>query len=90
MSGMLTDGDNSRRYLSVSLGIFSIVRITRPAQYLVQATEYSVPDKECMMTCDDDPCGVFRSMAFPSKEFSPMGTTVLTSHTEGNKNRCGC
>ena len=35
--------DEGERYLVVSIGIFSVVRIVRPAQYLIQATEYSVP-----------------------------------------------
>ncbi|MBQ7337253.1 MAG: hypothetical protein IJW40_02240 [Clostridia bacterium] len=91
MSGPLSDGDNARRYLTVSLGIFSVVRITRPAQYLIQATEYCVPDKECMTSCDDDPCGIFRSMAFPTKEFCPASTPALTSAgNDSGKNRCGC
>ena len=62
------DGD---RYLTVSLGIFSIVRIVRPAQYLVSATEYCVPDKECVAPDEDDPCRLFHTMAFPVNEFSP-------------------
>jgi hypothetical protein len=90
MSGALNDRD-ARRYLTVSLGIFSVIRLTRPAQYLIQASEYCVPDKECMSSCDDDPCGIFRSMAFPSKEFCPNATSALMgSGNEGSKNRCGC
>ncbi len=90
VSGMLSDGENARRYLTISLGIFSIVRITRPAQYLIQATEYCVPDKECMTACDEDPCGVFRSMAFPTKEFCPASAPTLSLHNDGGKGRCGC
>ena len=89
MSGVLTEG-NGRRYLAVSLGIFSVVRLTRPAQYLIQATEYCVPDKECTMPCQDDPCGVFRSMAFPTKEFCPGTPASLNTHSNGGKSGCGC
>ena len=89
LSGSLCDRD-PRRYLTVSLGIFSIVRITRPAQYLIQAIEYCVPDKECMTPCDDDPCSIFRGMAFPSKEFCPTGAPMLNANTDSTKNRCGC
>ena len=89
MSGALSDG-NGRRYLAVSLGIFSVIRLTRPAQYLIQATEYCVPDKECTMPCQDDPCGVFRSMAFPTKEFCPGTPASLNTHSNGGKSGCGC
>ncbi len=70
LSGALS-GDDEGRYLTVSLGIFSVVRIVRPAQYLINATEYCVPDKECISAEDDDPCSVFRHMAFPTSEFCP-------------------
>ena len=67
--GNLCDG--GERHLYVSLGFFSIVRIERPAQYLVNVAEYCIPDKECVVGEDDDPCSLFRSMAFPVNEFYP-------------------
>lgn len=63
--------DNGERRLFVSLGFFSIVRIERPAQYLINVTEYCIPDKECVVGEEDDPCALFRSMAFPINEFYP-------------------
>lgn len=69
--GRIVDDDDSDRYLVVSLGFFSVVRLVRPGQYLVQATEYCVPDKTCVCTEEDDPCSIFRSMAFPTAEFCP-------------------
>ncbi|MBQ2805741.1 MAG: hypothetical protein IJF08_01680 [Clostridia bacterium] len=89
LNGVLSDAD-ARRYLVVSLGIFSVIRLTRPAQYLIQATEYCVPDKECMSPCDDDPCGIFRSMAFPTKEFCPASTPALTHPGNDGHKHCGC
>lgn len=59
------------RILTVSLGIFSVVRMIRPAQLLINATEYTVPDKECMNPPEENPCGIFRRMSFPVKEFNP-------------------
>jgi len=87
LSGALTDLDNAR-FLTVSLGIFSVVRIVRPAQYLIQATEYCVPDKECVAAEEDDPCSLFRSMAFPTGEFCPPGYTPHKHENSGGK--CGC
>ncbi len=64
------DDDRARRFLTVSLGIFSVVRIVRPAQYLIQATEYAIPEKECVAVEEDDPCHVFRHIPFPTNDFS--------------------
>ncbi len=61
------------RCLVVSLGIFSLVRLVRPAQYLLSATEYIIPDKECISASPEDPCELFRAMAFPISEFAPAG-----------------
>lgn len=73
--------------LLVSIGMFSVVRIERPAQFLISATEYAVPDKECMPAQDEeDPCRLFRSMAFPVHEFSPP---PLASRTRGRSDGCG-
>jgi len=78
-----------RRYLVVSLGIFSLVRIVRPAQYLVQAVECCIPEKECAAVEEDDPCRVFRNMPFPVNEFCPQEMSVNTGHSD-RPSRCGC
>ena len=70
LNGDLFDDEDCNK-LVVSLGFFSVIRIERPAQYLINAIEYSVPDKECAPIQDDDPFCLFRSMAFPTSEFSP-------------------
>lgn len=77
----------SERILVMSIGVFSVVRITRPGQYLVNATEYSVPDKECNCGEDKDPCCLFRTMEFPTEEFS--GCNGSSTYRTGNGN-CGC
>ncbi len=59
------------KIMTVSLGFFSVVRIERPAQYLVHGVEYTVPEKECMTPSTDDPCKMFKHMAFPVSEFYP-------------------
>ena len=85
------DDDDDRRYLAVSVGIFSIVRIVRPAQLLISASEYVIPDKECISPSNDDPCCVFRSMAFPISEFT-CGTVTApqSNHEKGTGGKCGC
>jgi hypothetical protein len=85
MGGQLTDSKG--RYLTVSLGLFSVVRIVRPAQYLINATEYCVPDKVCITAEEDNPCALFRNMAFPTAEFCPPDF-VPSEHDKNGK--CGC
>ena len=70
LSSSPVDTDDGKR-LYVSLGIFSVFRIERPAQYLISASDYCVPDKECVTNESDDPCSIFRNMAFPTGEFCP-------------------
>ena len=74
----------------VSFGIFSVIRMVRPAQLLVRATDYSVPDKECNSgTNADNPCSLFRTIAFPTAQFrgtEHTGEIIGTKPTGG----CGC
>lgn len=71
--GQLTDGGEGNS-LYVSLGLFTVFRIERPAQLLVNATDYSVPEKECKTDDPCNPCALFRSMSFPTGEFTGEGT----------------
>lgn len=83
------DGEIGKgRYLAVSLGIFSVVRIVRPAQYLINATEYCIPEKECRPVEEDDPCKIFRDMPFPIGEFCTHGAPPHNPEKGGG--RCGC
>ncbi len=91
VSGALVDNDNANRLL-VTIGIFSVIRIERPAQYLISAADYCVPEKECRCDEQDDPCALFRKMAFPVNEFCPPSLADLVggggdSSPEGG---CGC
>ena len=79
--------DSEGKYITVSLGLFSVVRLVRPAQYIINATEYCVPDKVCISAEDDNPCAVFRSMAFPTSEFCPPD---FVPHMGDKHGKCGC
>ncbi len=82
------DDDNNRnRFLTVSLGIFSVIRIVRPAEYLIQAAEYVIPEKECLAAEEDDPCHIFKSMPFPMGEFSSQGYQPESQRPDRH---CGC
>ncbi len=78
--------------LYVSLGIFSVIRVERPTQLLIQATDYSVPDKECPPAqSNENPCAMFKTMAFPSSQFRGTTTPLGELPTgNGGSGGCGC
>ena len=81
---------NQGARLLVSFGVFSVIRIMRPAQLLVQATDYSVPDKECVSaTSDESPCVLFNTIAFPVGEFK-TGAAPVSDNAQRNGGGCGC
>lgn len=84
MGGELA-GEKGQRIMSVSLGLFSVVRIERPAQLLVSASEYNVPEKQCPEVAEEDPAAIFGSIPFPEKEFN---SSLCNDHLNGK--RCGC
>ena len=86
--GELSSGDDSRR-IYVTLGQFSIVRLERDSQLLIPVYDYCMPEKEC--TCGDtpeDPCGIFRNVAFPVGEFFPPNTVRMPENYEETKQFC--
>ncbi len=89
MDGDLQLTNNSGPHLYVSLGIFSVIRIVRPAQFLIQATDYSVPDKECVSAQNNDnPCALFKTIAFPTSQF--RGVSCPDNETSQRSGSCGC
>ena len=77
----------NRRYLAVSLGLFSVVRLVRDGQFLIEAREYCIPEKECIAPAEDDPCGTFRKMPFPAAEFCPQSAPLTANN--GRRSCCG-
>ena len=76
------DGNGDGRVLAVSLGIFSVVRLVRDGQLLVQGTEFCLPDKECCEPDEENPCCTFRKMPFPTAAFCPV-TSPVTDTANG-------
>ena len=86
--GELVNSQNGLKVL-VSFGIFSVIRIERPAQLLVNATDYSVPDKECTGACgNESPCDLFRTIAFPVARF--RGNTCCDTEQQKPERNGGC
>ena len=74
---------NVSRYLLVTLGQFSIVRLERDAQLLVPVLDYSIPTKECCESpgCGEDPCEMFSRIPFPEGQFAPRGCDSCSGNT---------
>lgn len=81
--------DNNSRKVLVSFGLFSIVKLERPVQLLVDAVDFCIPKKECASATESDPCELFDEIRFPIDEFFPPA--VANDFTNGNGNcSCGC
>lgn len=86
----LSNNENAPR-LYVTFGVFSVIRIVRPAQLLVQATDYSVPDKECIAaTNDENPCSVFDKMPFPISRFRGINSAYNENGNGNGRNKGSC
>lgn len=88
--GELSAGGDGRR-IYVTLGQFSIVRLERDSQLLVPVYDYCMPEKECGGgNGSEDPCGLFRNIAFPVGEFFPPNTVPCPKTYQDTKNLCSC
>lgn len=71
---------NKRVY--VTIGMFSIVQLSRPVPVIIPAYDYCVPEKQCSANTDS-PCELFEKIKFPTNEFFPRGL-------EEAEDDCGC
>jgi hypothetical protein len=91
LGGEISANNNNVPRLYVSIGIFSIVKIERPTQILVEATDYSVPDKECCpISNEDNPCALFNTMPFPSNQFRTTTCAPVRESSANGRGACGC
>ena len=66
---LVLSGTGRRWYTTI--GQFSLVRLERDTQLLIPAYDYSMPQKECPGSSEDDPCELFGRIRFPVEEFFP-------------------
>ncbi|MGI6031490.1 MAG: hypothetical protein ACOX7F_08305 [Eubacteriales bacterium] len=59
------------RKLLISLGLFTIIRISREVQLLIPSYDFCIPAKESSCDSGDAPCDLFRKFQFPVDEFFP-------------------
>ena len=57
--------------IAVTLGLFSVLELSRPVTIMVPAMEYSIPGRECCPE-SETPCEIFDRLKFPDEEFSPL------------------
>ena len=61
------------RVLAVSLGLFSIIQLSRPVSLIVPAYDYCIPCKDCSTAASSEaPCDVFDRIEFPTEQFFPQ------------------
>lgn len=69
------DGDllvcDDIRRIEVSFGLFSIVRLERDSQLLLDAVDFCIPTQECPSATEENPCSLFNDIRFPIDEFFP-------------------
>ncbi len=57
--------------VEVTLGLFSIIKLARFVQLLIPAFDFCVPNKQCVAATEEDACGLFDTIDFPTDEFFP-------------------
>ena len=75
----------SRKVICCTLGMFSIVSLSRNVPVMVPSFDYEVPSKECTSSTES-PCELFDKISFPSGEFFPKSLEDAT----GGCSNCGC
>ena len=73
--------------VTTTLGIFSIIQLSRSVQLNIPSYDFCVPRKECEDKTDD-PCEAFNKIEFPSDFFFPPSTTDDDQETA--KFNCNC
>lgn len=74
------------RHVVVSYGLFSIIRLERDTQLLIDAVDFCIPTQECPSATEGNPCNLFNDIRFPIDEFFPPHRAA----SEETKRRCGC
>ena len=82
--------DGGRRRFYVTLGQFTLVRLERDTQLLIPVYDYCIPQAECSCGNQEDPCGLFRNVAFPIGEFFPPSTLEMPKDYAATRSYCAC
>lgn len=93
----------ARRAVCITVGLFSIISLSRSVPVMVPAFNYEVPCKECSSgsgSCTTEtPCELFEKIRFPSSEFFPKSLEEATAssctcqgiaNAVSNTSSCNC
>lgn len=69
----------------VTLGLFSVIQLTRPVSLLIPTYDYCIPGKECCSPAES-PCEIFSKLDFPTEQFFPR--SVIEKICGGTSNSC--
>lgn len=71
----------SRKIICVTIGLFSIISLSRTVPVMVPAFNYEVPCKDCSSPSGttETPCELFEKIRFPSNEFFPKSLEEATA-----------
>lgn len=78
---------NLSRCIFVTIGVFSIVQLSRPVSVLIPAYNFCIPEKECTGASNDTPCEIFDKISFPTNVFFPPS---LNNDEDLPSGGCGC
>lgn len=62
--------EDGEKAVLITLGVFSIMQMTRDVQIMIPSYDFCVPNKECDCS-DQHPCRAFSNIDFPTDEFFP-------------------
>jgi len=73
----------------VTIGLFSIIRISRKVQLLIPIYDFCIPQKDCegIAGSTEDPCEMFSQFNFPLDDFFPPNKSAFEDSFGSG---CGC
>jgi hypothetical protein len=83
---LVVDGAEKRMYCT--LGQFSMIRLERDSQLLINCMDFCMPEKECIGSSDDTPCELFKRIRFPVDEFFPPDGNHIKFSEISNRDCC--
>ncbi|HZK28015.1 MAG TPA: hypothetical protein VFD00_10830, partial [Thermoclostridium sp.] len=75
------------RRVVVTIGLFSIIKLTRLVQLLIPAFNFCYPNRECIAATDENPCDLFDTIEFPFDQFFPP--QIFDFPVEEEEAECG-
>lgn len=79
IGGVVAPPDSVEQFVTVTLGIFTVVQLVRNVQMLMPVYDFCVPDKECVVAGGENPCEAFNRLDFPIDEFFPPRETCCNT-----------